>query len=213
MKKYIVLEWIHGSGKTTIAKALAKELQSRGINAQYYHFPDEEDSLGKVIRSVVANKDLVHYREITGALYAAFANKFHIQTKDDDVIYVLDRHSVTTGLIFQESIPEAVRQALYGIGIQALKNDGISFYVSLDVETAKKRQEERNKQLRMTTWVRWDKGNDVFVAEKFHSLAKKYDEYLLPSIKKMDIPIYTVNNNTTIQACVQQIISLLPLHG
>ena len=45
MKKYIVIEGIHGSGKTSVAKALAEKLQSQNIQSEYYHFPDETDQL------------------------------------------------------------------------------------------------------------------------------------------------------------------------
>lgn len=209
MKKYIVLEWIHGCGKSTVAKALVKRFAQKGLKAMYYHFPDEEDILGKAIRSVLTEKDVVHHWQVTGALYAAFANRFHYKTKDDDMIYILDRHSVTTGLIFQKDIPDDVRLALYGPWIDALKSDGIAFYVSLTKETARIRRELRDAEL-LKQWGVWeDKAKDLFIGEKFDYLADQYDNYLLKVVNDLWIAMHKVTNDSTIETCVDQIESML----
>lgn len=209
MQKYIVIEWIHGSWKTTIAKALATKLQSLWYNAQYYHFPDEADALGKVIRAVVADKDVVHHWQVTWALYAAFANRFHINTQDDDVIYVTDRHSVTTGLVFQKDIPSPVRKELYSIGIDALKANGIAYYIRVDKEVARERLQPRNNDLR-TGWEVWkNKADDRFVAEKFDKLSAMYDKYLVNAVNDLWIPMHVIENNGTVEQCVNRIITYL----
>ena len=211
MQKYIVIEWIHGSGKTTIAKALAERLKLLGLNAQYYHFPDEEDILGKAIRQVVADKDVVHHRQVTGVLYAGFANRFHLKTKADDVIYVADRHSVTTWLVFQKDIPDEVRKELYGIGIEALKNNGMSYYIRVDKEVARERLQPRNTDLREGDAVWKDKANDLFVAEKFDKLSAMYDDYLVNAVNSLWVPMYEIENNGTIDECVDKMVEYLSL--
>jgi len=96
MKKHIVVEGIHGSGKTSVAKALTQKLNDQGFPAQYYHFPDETDQLGQVIRQTLTDKELVREWQVTGLLYAAFSNRFHIKSKHDKVYYIQDRDSLTS---------------------------------------------------------------------------------------------------------------------
>jgi thymidylate kinase len=180
MKKHIVIEGIHGSGKTSVAKALAEKLVQKGISARYYHFPDETDQLGQVIRATLADKELVKNREVTGLLYAAFSNRFHIKTKDDNITYVQERDSVTTGLVFQSSIPRETRMQIYHHAIKNLQTQGIVIYVRADMEIARKRMQKRNEDLLAVGGVWKDKANDVFVAEEFESLSLRYEKEMFP---------------------------------
>jgi len=88
---------------------------------KYLHFPDEASDLGKVIRRVLTDKDLYKKWEVLGLLYAAASNSFHIKTKDDNKLYVLEREAVTTGLIFQKNIPWNIRMQIYKFGIENLR--------------------------------------------------------------------------------------------
>jgi thymidylate kinase len=180
MKKHIVIEGIHGSGKTSVAKALAEKLQQAGKQAQYYHFPDENDKLGQVIRETLADKELVKQWEITGLLYAAFSNRFHTKTKADSITYVQDRDSVTTGLVFQSAMTWEVRMAVYRQAIENLQTQGIVIYVRTELETARRRMEERNVQLLATGGVRTDKAKDVFIEEDFEQLSVRYEKEMFP---------------------------------
>ncbi|MDR0650117.1 MAG: deoxynucleoside kinase [Candidatus Peribacteria bacterium] len=176
MKKHIVVEGIHGSGKTSVAKALAEKVVQEGIQAQYYHFPDETDKLGQVIRETVADKALVKNWEITGLLYAAFSNRFHIRTKADGITYIQDRDSVTTGLVFQSAIAWEVRMAIYRQAIEHLQQQGMVLYIQTDKETAHLRMQERNLQLQQQGEVRQHKAKDVFIAEEFENLSFRYEK-------------------------------------
>jgi thymidylate kinase len=147
MKKHLVIEGIHGSGKTSIAKALTEELQQMGTTTQYYHFPSEEDELGKVIRTTLTDANLVRHREVIGLLYAAFSNRFHIRTKADGITYVQERDSVTTGLVFQSTIPRETRMQIYHQAIENLQAQGIVIYVRANIETARERMQKRNANL------------------------------------------------------------------
>lgn len=209
MKKYIVIEWIHGSGKTSVAKKLVEHLCELWYKACYYHFPNEEDILGKAIRSVVADSSVCKHWQVTWLLYAAFANRFHIQTQDDDVIYVTDRHSVTTWLIFQNDISDALRQEIYSIGIHALQNNGIGFYINTSLENAQQRAHERNISLRKQGGVWQDKANDVFVAEKFQQLARAYDAHLVQKSRDIWIVLHEISNDGSLEKTVAAIMSYL----
>jgi thymidylate kinase len=180
MKKHIVIEGIHGSGKTSVAKALAEKLVEKGIQAHYYHFPDETDKLGQVIRETLADKELVKNREVTGLLYSAFSNRFHIKTKADGITYVQDRDSVTTGLVFQSAMAWEVRMAIYRQAIENLQQQGTVLYIKTNTETARLRLQERNLQLQQQGEVRKNKANDIFVAEEFENLSLRYEKEMFP---------------------------------
>ncbi len=211
MKKYIVLEWIHWSGKTTVSKKLVDRLRQVWINAVYYHFPDEESLLWQAIRQIVTDKDLVYDWHITWVLYAWFANLFHKKTENDDKIYILDRHSVSTWLIFQREIPWNVRLELYATGIESLKKNWKFFYLTVDKNIAKQRTNLRNKELLKKWWIWATKAKDLFNEEKFDELTKLYDEFLIPELKKLWFTCQKVENNNSIQTTVDQIISYLGL--
>ncbi len=218
MQKYIIIEWIHWSWKSSVAQEVANQLQQQWINAQYYHFPDEEDDLGKVIRKIVADKNLAYQREITGLLYASFANIFHTKTKTDDKVYILDRHSVTTWLVFQSQMSRNTRLEIYKPWIQALLENGQIFYLQIDKDIARQRSEQRNNEIiaqntkhsqdtQNNVWI--NKAKDVFNEEKFDELTNLYETNLITQIQKLWLDCDIVDNNGSIQQSVDQIIKKL----
>lgn len=197
--KYIVVEWIHGSGKSSVAKEIAKILQERWLPAKYLHFPDEESDLGKVIRRILADKDLYKNREVLWLLYAAASNSFHIKTKDDENIYVLDRDAVTTGLIFQKDIPWETRMQIYKFGIENLRKLGKIIYVKVDKDIAHKRVKSRNEELlKSNDQVEKNKANDEFI-KKFEELSHLYETEMIPQLEKLGLSYEIIENNTTIE--------------
>jgi thymidylate kinase len=184
MFKYIVIEGIHGSGKSTVTKQLTETLKTKGINAQYLHFPNEEEDLGKIIRKTLADQDLYKHREVLGLLYAAASNAFHIKSRDDDKIYVLERDSVTTGLIFQKDMPRETRLENYKFGIKNLREQGIVVYVTIDKAIALQRLTARNEALKTEGEVRKDKANDKFI-EDFDRLSHLYSTEMMPQLDKL----------------------------
>jgi dTMP kinase len=204
--KYIVVEGIHGSGKSSVAKEIAKALQERWLPAKYLHFPDEESDLGKVIRGVLADKDLYKNWEVLWLLYAAASNSFHIKSKDDGNIYVLERDAVTTGLIFQKDIPRETRMQIYKFGIENLRKLGKVIYVKVDKEVAQKRLMERNSELaKSQDKVRKDKADDQFI-KKFDEMSHLYETELMPQLEKLGLSFAVIENNTTIAEAGQKAI-------
>jgi len=211
MHKYIVIEWIHGSGKSSVAKGLTQALKDRWVNVEYYHFPNEEEDLGKVIRKTLTEKDLYKHREVLGLLYAAASNSFHIKTKDDDKIYVLERDSVTTGLVFQRDIPRETRLEIYKFWIQNLRENGIVFCVTIDKDIALERLQIRNEELKKQWWVREDKAKDKFVEEEFDRLSNLYDTEMMPKLDKLGLKHETADNSATLEQTIQEIINKLDI--
>lgn len=209
MKKNIVIEGIHGSGKTSVAKTLAEKLQQKWIQSQYYHFPDEADQLGQVIRSTLTDKDIVKHWQVTGLLYAAFSNRFHIKTKSDRVTYVQDRDSLSSGLVFQSSIPRDSRLAIYQQAIENLQHQGIVVYVRSNMEIARQRLDARNLHLLWKGWVWEHKAKDVFIKEDFENLSLRYEREMLPWLERMWIPYIVVENNWTLEECIDEILKKL----
>ena len=198
--KYIVVEGIHGSGKSSVAKEIAKILQERWLPAEYLHFPDEESDLGKVIRRILADKDLYKNREVLGLLYAAASNSLHIKSKDDGKIYVLERDAVTTGLIFQKDMPRDTRMEIYKFGIENLRKLGKVIYVKIDKNIARERIVTRNNELAQSDdQVRKDKAGDKFIEDKFDEMSLLYDTQLMPQLEKLGISYEVIENNGTIK--------------
>jgi len=208
MIKYIVIEWIHGSGKSTIAQKLTELLIQKNFPAKYIHFPNEKDKLWQHIRETLTNKELYKHREIIWLLYAAASNSFHIRTKNDPYLYILERDSVTTWLIFQKEIPRNIRTEIYKFWIQNLKKQGTVIYIDIDRDIALQRTIKRNKELNNKQQVRKDKANDQFI-QKFNKLSEEYEKNLLPQIKKLEINSHKITNNTTIKNTLNKIITYL----
>jgi len=208
--KYIVVEGIHGSGKSSVAKEITKILQERWLPAEYLHFPDEESDLGKVIRRVLADKDLYTHREVLGLLYAAASNSLHIKSKDDGKIYILERDAVTTGLIFQKDMPRDTRIEVYTFGIENLRKSGKVIYVKIDKDIARERIITRNQELAKSDHqVRKDKAGDKFVEHKFDEMSLLYDTQMIPQLKKLGIPYEVVENNGTIRQAGEKAVETL----
>lgn len=206
--KYIVVEWIHGSGKSSVAKYITQKLQEKWLPATYLHFPDEESHLGRVIRAMVRDEDIYKNREVIGLLYAAASNSFHIKTKHDNMIYVLDRDAVTSGLIFQKTIPREIRTEIYKFGIENLRSMGKIIYVKIDKSTAQERSEKRNKELlEKNEQVRKDKAGDKFVENKFDELSHLYDTEMIPQLEKLGLSCETIENNWTIQEAWEKAVN------
>jgi len=202
--KYIVIEGIHGSGKSSVAKEIAKALQEKWLPAKYLHFPDEESDLGKVIRRILADKDLYKNREVLWLLYAAASNSFHIKSKDDGNIYVLERDAVTTGLIFQKDMPRNTRMEIYKFGIENLRKLGKVIYVKVDKEIARGRITARNNELaKSDDKVRKDKAEDKFI-EKFDEMSHLYETQLMPQLEKLGLSYEIIENNGTIEEAGQK---------
>lgn len=207
--KYIVVEGIHGSGKSSVAKEITKILQDKWLPAEYLHFPDEESDLWKVIRRVLADKDLYKNREVLGLLYAAASNSFHIKSKDDEKIYVLERDAVTTGLIFQKDMPRDTRMQIYKFGIENLRKLGKVIYVKVDKDIAHKRIVTRNEELaKSDDQVRKDKAGDKFI-EKFDEMSYLYETQLMPQLEKLGLSYEVIENNTTIEEAGQKAVDTI----
>lgn len=206
MYKYIIIEWIHGSWKRTIALEFNKQLQKLWYNSEYLHFPDEEDILWKAIRKTLTDKDLYKKREVLWLLYAAFSNSFHIKNKDNDKIFILERHSITTWTIFQEDIPQNIRKEIHKYWLDELQKKWIMIYLSVDKNIALERSRKRNKKLYKKWWVWKDKAWDKFIKDKFFELADKYENFLRKRVEDLWIKTKTVKNETTIKNCVKKIL-------
>jgi thymidylate kinase len=206
MYKYIIIEWIHGSWKRTIALEFNKRLQELWYNSEYLHFPDEENILWKAIRKILTDQDLYKKREVLWLLYAAFSNMFHIKNKNNNKIFILERHSITTWTIFQEDIPQNIRKEIHKYWLSELQEKWIMVYLQVDKNIALKRSIQRNKKLYEKWWVWKDKAWDKFIKDKFLELASKYDNYLRVRVEKLWIKTTTVYNESSIENCVNEII-------
>ena len=209
--KYIVIEGIHGSGKSSVAKEIAKILQEKWLPVKYLHFPDEKSDLGKVIRETLTDKDLYKNREVLWLLYAAASNSFHIKTKNDGNIYILERDAVTSGLIFQKDMPRETRMEIYKFGIENLRKMGKIIYIKSDKEIAYQRVIKRNEELaKNDDKVRKDKSKDNFIGD-FDKLTNLYETQLISQLEKIGLSCDIIENNSTIEEAGEKAVEKLKI--
>ena len=207
--KYIVIEWIHGAWKSAVSDALIQKFVQRWINAKYYHFPNESEHLGKAIREALTIEDVYKKREVIWLLYAAMTNKFHITTQNDWTVYILDREAVTSWLIFQKEIPDAVRAEIYKYGIKSLQKQWIVLYVKIDRDTALDRLQLRNADLWAKGEVRDHKAKDKFVVDNFERLTAEYEKDFIPKVKALWLQCEVIDNSGTLEHTIQQIEEII----
>lgn len=198
-KKYIVFEWIHGSGKTTLAKLYAQRSQR-----DYFHMPEESDYFWATIRKLLTEKDIVWHWDVMWLVYAAFANRFHYTHDSDTKQYVLDRHSFVTWLVFQRDIEKEIREKIYWAWLRALRDHWIVVYVRVDRHVAYERMIERNKQIASQWWVRKDKSQDHFFTD-FERLSELYETSMLWELEQWGIEYIVVDNNGEVEGALEKI--------
>ena len=145
---------------------------------------------------MLTDKELYSNREVLGLLYASASNSFHIKSKDDGYVYVLERDAVTSGLMFQKDMPRETRMEIYKFGIENLRKMGKVIYVKVDKEVARQRLTTRNEGLaEKDDKVRKDKSKDQFVQEKFDHYTHLYETEMVPQLEKIGIPCDIIENN------------------
>lgn len=210
MHKYIIIEWIHWSWKSTVADRLQKHIQTNNPHCQRYHFPEENEILWKAIREILTEEHSCHHRQVTGLLYAAAANRLHYMYDNTETMFILDRHSVTSGLIFQKEIDDYTRHQIYWPSITSLQKHGIVIYIQTDIAVAEQRHIARNTELReQQDTVRKNKSNDLFVKQKYKELSDLYEQEFIPKVQALHIPIICVTNNWSIDETIANIMQSL----
>ena len=168
--KFIILEWINWCWKSSVWKALWEILKSKGYNAIYKHFPDEQTTLWKTIRELITDKTVATNWSVSGLLYAAEAEYFHLNLKNninsDNDIYILDRHSLTSSFVYQYKMTENIREKIYLNTISDLKEKWKIFILDLPLDLAIERYSKRNE-----TIIDINKKNDSYLS--------KIDEYYI----------------------------------
>jgi dTMP kinase len=131
----ISLEGVNGAGKSTTAKAVARNLTAMGKKARYARLPGDEG-----LPQTKAIRDLLKDHEWGGVsklyLYLADMAEFYRHLRDD-VIYVMDRSYLST-LVYQSSDgvpPEVVLNAIEHAGLYIDK----TILLTCDIDVAMER--------------------------------------------------------------------------
>lgn len=106
--KIIVLEGPDGSGKSSLAKAVAQELCDNGINAVYVHFPDAESYMGSHIYDYLKGNQAIPFTDChfyaQYMMYALDRYEYFIKHREEleNKIVICDRYT-TSSMIYQSA--------------------------------------------------------------------------------------------------------------
>lgn len=213
--RFFVFEWVHGAGKSTLVSACADALIATWYPVKTFTFPDRSTDLGKSIRSLITDPRVVGEWRIVGSLYAWFANRFHTCIDDGKTVWLCDRHSVTSGLVFQDDIPDAIREELYWPSLGALRDEGQIIFCDCDDEIARQRWSQRNMKLHDSDEFEKNKARDAFFAH-YEEFTKKMRHYFLPACAAWWLSSWTIDSSSVLadtrDAVCAFIISRLSRH-
>jgi len=206
--RFFVFEWIHGAGKSTLVTSCTQHLIASWYAVKSFIFPDKTTDLGRTIRSLITDHRVVGEWRIVWSLYAAFANWFHACIDDGKTIWLCDRHSVTSGLIFQDDIPASVREELYWPSLTALRDAGQIIFCDCDDAVAQQRWQERNKTLLDGDEFEKNKARDAFFAHH-HELTTKMRQSFLPQCMARGLPVFKIDCSADIATNTHTICSFI----
>ncbi|XP_003744559.1 thymidylate kinase [Galendromus occidentalis] len=135
----IVLEGLDRTGKSTQARTLVKNLNSKGILAELQIFPDRTTQIGKVI-----SEYLSHARDLDDrAIHLLFsANRWEkknamVSKLEKGISLVVDRYAFS-GVAFSSAKPGLSQEWCRQPDVGLLKPD-VVFFLTADPETLKQR--------------------------------------------------------------------------
>ncbi|MDP3941797.1 MAG: dTMP kinase [bacterium] len=159
--KYIVIEGIDGSGKSTQVERVKKELETKGKTVLQTSEPNTHDAIGKLIREVLAGKE-----EVTAVAIQYLFSANRATTHKEIIIPALTRgdyvishrcfwSAVAYGMVDRADVlrvkpqDEQGNQILIAQSILSMYHQFIvpdyTFYLDVSVETAMKRIEGMGK--------------------------------------------------------------------
>lgn len=106
MKNFVVFEGVDGSGKTTQAQLLKKELENMNFKVSYFREPGGTD-LGENIRKIVLNKEMSPRAELLLFLSsrAELVEKEIMPRLNNSEIVILDRY-VDSSVVYQGGVKD-----------------------------------------------------------------------------------------------------------
>lgn len=107
MSKYIVLEGIDGSGKSTICQSVMMACYRAGLSADLYPFPSPLTVPGELIRNIIDGKLKVTNPKTMAWLFIADAIEVEDAISEslrEEHIVIADRHPRMSGLAYQSVV-------------------------------------------------------------------------------------------------------------
>lgn len=196
--KYIVIEGIDGSGKTTIANMLKEYLEKKGYKVFLTKEPFNKE-IKDIIKKITEEKKYTYeYGYAIASLFTAdrfLHNKLIKEYLNEGYIVISDRAYHST--FCYQSIYEGFDIDWLKNLIKPLLKPDIVIVLDVSVENAIKRIERER--------------SDRFPYEEYEILKKVREKYL--NLKKIlpDENIYIVNNDRDINETFKEILSLLSL--
>ena len=108
MPKVIVIEGIDGTGKTTVAKELVKQIASLGKKVTYLNTPSSELPVGKMLREQLLTGQLQTSMTVQGVLMMAACREIyeHIEKNLQDQDYIILDRFIWSTLVYNQYTTE-----------------------------------------------------------------------------------------------------------
>jgi len=167
MSRFIVIEGIDGSGKTTIAKAVIDHLRSRGFEAYYTYEPFNSPFIEFFKRI----KDIIERDPLIDALIMTLDRAYHLRYEIEPLlsrgaIVVSDRYYHST-IAYQGAMGLDI-DWIYNLNKFFRKPD-LAIYLDVSIETAVKRISGR-----IGSWPEYEQREFLFkVRDIYHRLVEK----------------------------------------
>lgn len=203
--KYIVIEGIDGSGKSTQAKLVSEALSAKGITVLETSEPNTHDAIGKLIRDVLSGKEKISSVAIQ---YLFSANR--ATTHAGIIIPALERgetvlshrcfwSAVAYGIVDRHAkgdIEQAGNQLLIAQSILSMYHQFIvpdyTFYLDISIDTA------------MSRLSGMDKEKEIYEKRGTLEKIKNGYEWL---IKKFPEEFVVINAEDSVEKVAQNILS------
>jgi len=167
MSKFIVIEGIDGSGKTTIAKALVGYLRDRGYKTHYTYEPSESPFI-EFFKKI---KDIIERDPLIDALIMTLDRAYHVRYEIEP--YLSQGYIVVSDRYYYSTV---AYQGAMGLDVNWIINlnkyfrkPDLAIYLDVSLETALKRISGRR-----SVWSEYEQGDFLFrVREIYLKLIEK----------------------------------------
>jgi dTMP kinase len=203
--KYVVIEGIDGSGKTTQAKLVSEALRVKGLTVLEISEPNTHDAIGKLVREVLSSKIKVSSVAIQ---YLFSANR--ATTHEEIIIPALERgetvlshrcfwSAVAYGIVDRHAegdVEQAGNQLLIAQSILSMYHQFIipdyTFYLDISIDTA------------MSRLSGMDKPKEIYEKRETLENIKKGYEWLL---EKFPSEFTVINGEQAVEKITERIVS------
>ena len=195
MTKFIVIEGLDGSGKSTVTKLFAERFTANGLPVHVTFEPTKSNPIGQLIQSILSGQTRNIEPEAIALLFAADRYQ-HVK---NEVLPALEHSNVICDRYYYSSMAyqgidadNLERVAAYNQAVIAAHKPDIVFFLNVTPDECIHRIEER--------------GEEISIFEKLPALELRYTRYMavIERMKKTDNIIMVGSNSASAEEIVDQ---------